>query len=150
MKVIEIEIPGKPAPMQEVQFNRKTGAVYRTSEYKNNVARINNVCQEHLDENNLPKPFFLPDEPLLLSVEFTFEFTTDHFVSGDKKNPLKDNPPHWYMKKKDIDNMMKPLKDGMAGALYEDDSQVCRYGQIDKVWGYEPSTLVRLHPLSYL
>jgi Holliday junction resolvase RusA-like endonuclease len=149
VKVFEIEIPGKPQSVDEIEFNYKTKAVYRSSKYKKYKDNISFICHEALDQRSLPIPFFLMDEPLLLNVEFVFQFNQEHHVGNKRDNPLKEPSPHWYDRKIDIDNMLKPLKDGMTGLVYPDDSQICRYGIVDKIWGYAPSINIRIYPLEY-
>lgn len=135
--------------MDEIEFNYKTKAVYRSSKYKKFKENVSFISQEALDERDLPSPFFLSSEVLLLSVEFVFQFNLEHHVGHNRDNPLKEDVPHWYTKKIDIDNMLKPLKDGMSNIVYPDDSQICRYGIIDKIWGYDSYTQITLHPLNY-
>lgn len=51
----------------------------------------------------------------------------------------------------DLDNYMKALKDGLAGVLFEDDSQVCQYGagtgKFYDMSGGKPRIIVTLEEL---
>ena len=51
------------------------------------------------------------------------------------------------MSRPDLDNLLKFILDCMNGIVYEDDSQICELGIIEKRFGLEPKTVVRIEPL---
>lgn len=79
--------------------------------------------------------------PLVLSVLFVTPFT------GTPRKKLP-NPRRWNDAKKDLDNLMKSLKDALTEAqVWGDDGQVVCYGRVAKVraaHGELPHTVVRI------
>ena len=51
------------------------------------------------------------------------------------------------MSKPDLDNLVKFILDCMNGIVYQDDCQVCEFGVVEKRFGLEPKTVVRIEPL---
>lgn len=139
---IEFSVPGKPKSAQQLQFNRKTGSVYRTKEYKARVNEIAFNASEWLLKHDVKGPAFGAHAILSLSIEFRFPFTTEHYHMENGQKVLKDKPPFWYTKKVDIDNMLKSTKDAMSGIIYADDGQVVQYANMRKFYSIKPEMLI--------
>lgn len=142
MNHVEFFIPGKPKSYQALQFNRRTGSMYRTKEYKRRVNEIGFAASDHILKNDLPRTFFAEWDRLTLSADFVFPYTTEHYRVEEGIKVLKDTLPYWYSKKVDIDNMLKSLKDGMINIIYPDDSQIVSYQNIHKIYGRIPGIRV--------
>ena len=41
-------------------------------------------------------------------------------------------PRYWHTKKPDLDNLVKGLQDALNGLLWHNDTQVCRYANVEK------------------
>jgi len=73
-----------------------------------------------------------------LSMELTF------YMPRPKSLPKK---VEYHVKKPDVDNLAKAVKDGMEGVFYKNDSQVCSL-RVKKVYCEEhPGVHVRIEPL---
>ena len=48
----------------------------------------------------------------------------------------------------DMDNLLKPLKDAMSGVVYHDDSEVSRYGCVEKYHGPQAKIRVLVEELA--
>lgn len=128
---IGIWIPGKPQSFQQLQMNRKTGAVFRTKAYKEHVDKIRTAAKEAVAEVSTTE-IFDSEDALALSVSFEFPYDQSWYQYEDGEQVLKHGAPYWYNKKIDIDNMLKSLKDGMKDIVYPDDSQIVEYKEIVK------------------
>lgn len=128
----------------QLQFNRKTGTAYRPASHKKMKKEIEYYSLVAVEESLEEKPFFEGGIPLQLSLEFQFPYRDKDFVSRKGWTELRDDPPQWCIGNKDIDNMLKPIKDGMQGIIFANDNQICRYGYIDKKYNYLPSIKIRV------
>lgn len=141
MEYVSFFVPGKPRAFQDLRFN-KNGIAYRTKEYKNRVNEIGFAAAQFCLQRDLSQPIFNENDILVLHANFEFPYVTEHFRQEKGKKVLKDDPPFYYTKKVDIDNMLKSLKDGMNNIIYPDDSQICEYGRMLKNYTLTPGIQV--------
>lgn len=139
--VYNLTIHGEPLPGSQVRFNRKTGQVFRPKEHKQRVFTVADTAREQLPE---PFPIFAPGFALCLEVRFVFPYRKQDYRTGARAAELKANVPKYVLARKDLDNLLKPLKDGLKGILYHDDAQVVEYGKINKIYGPTPCTELTL------
>lgn len=89
-------------------------------------------------------PKTLLDGPLQMECRFIFPRPKHHYVAGDRSRPLKANAPDWVEKKPDLDNLIKFIKDALKGFYFHDDAQIARYGEMEKLYGEEPSIKIKI------
>ena len=145
---IKFTVPGEPLAGSQLRFNRKTGTPYRPKEHKQRVFTVYEYAEQKMEELHLSKPHFRQGTPLILYVEFYFPYRKADYRTGKRSGELKESAPKWCLAKKDLDNLLKPLKDGMKGIIYHDDSQVCQYGMISKKYSESPRTVVGIGTLT--
>lgn len=71
--------------------------------------------------------------PLMISLDFAMPKP-----KGASKKQLM-----WHVKKPDVDNLAKSVKDAMKGIVFEDDSQVVRL-EVKKAYADSPGVLIRV------
>jgi Holliday junction resolvase RusA-like endonuclease len=146
---ISFVIYGTPLASSNLQFNRKTGYAYRPKEHKQRIYSVREYSEKALLDRGITQfPLFKKGTPLYMSAQLVFPYRRQDYRTGKHEDELKPNAPKWVTTKKDIDNILKPLKDGMSDVIYFDDSQVCRYDHIEKVYGFTPCTEVTIGVLN--
>lgn len=73
------------------------------------------------------------DEPIHVSLLFTFARPKSHFGSGKNKDVIKDLAPRRHTQKPDIDKLTRSVLDALTGIVWLDDQQVCSLS-VDKHW----------------
>ena len=142
---IIFSVHGEPIPGSQLQMNRKTGHIYRPPEHKQRVFSVHEYARHALSQMGFTDvPFYGRDTPVNLSVLFFFGYRKIDFGTGKNANKLKNSAPKFMLGKKDLDNLLKPLKDGMQGVIYHDDKQVVEYGYITKRYSLNPHTKIKL------
>lgn len=145
---VRLEIYGEPKGAKATEINYKTKSVYRPTAHKVRVQDVVEVCKKYLRDNELPKPIWGRGIPVGLDVQFIFSYNkSDFHWTKSRHGQLKDDVSKWVIGKKDTDNLLKPLKDGLKGWIMADDNQVCHYGDIDKIKGVSEMTVVEVYPL---
>jgi Holliday junction resolvase RusA-like endonuclease len=79
-----------------------------------------------------------------ISVDFYFPYRKADYRTGANSHILKDNAPEFVIGNKDLDNLLKPLKDGLKGVVYSDDKQIVMYTNIVKKYSESPRTIVNI------
>jgi Holliday junction resolvase RusA-like endonuclease len=159
-KELSIVVPGLIKQGAQLKFNRKTGSAYRPKEHtdrKKNVARVTSAKLRSLGIEDEQFPYFKKGTPIQLGVLFLFPYLDSHYDKGStaeaeielgyRDSLLKSDVPKWCMNSKDIDNMLKPLKDGMKGIAYDDDKEIVSYSQHAKLYSLKPGTMITLREL---
>ena len=85
-------------------------------------------------------PLFEGSRGLSMEFEFYRKMPEKEFVGSQRGNAMKRHTTNLNvpdMKKPDLDNMVKLLKDGLQGVVYEDDQQVICY-KASKMLDIEP------------
>lgn len=86
--------------------------------------------KRQLKRQGVYKPF---GKGVAISISAVFVFPMPKSYSKVRKQRLLGT---LHTKRPDTDNVLKFYLDGLNGILYEDDSQVCEYVKIKKIWGY--------------
>lgn len=145
---VRIEIYGEPKGAKATEINYKTKSVYRPQAHKIRVQQVAETCKKYIEDNQLPTPIWGRGIPVGLTVKFIFPYNkSDFYWTKARHGELKENVTKWVIGKKDTDNLLKPLKDGLKGLIMADDNQVCHYGDIDKIKGVTSLTVVEVFPL---
>lgn len=159
-KELTIVVPGLIKQGGQLQFNRKTGQAYRPKEHndrKKEVAIKAGVRLEELGCEPQSWPYFDKGCPLKLGVLFYFPYRQidiDYSATakaevelGYRDSLVKKDAPKYALNSKDIDNMLKPLKDGMKGIAYHDDKEIVGYSEHWKLYSLTPGTIITLQEL---
>lgn len=141
-KQVILDIAGEPISGSQLKFNRNTGNAYRPTIHKQRVFTIYEYAKNKLEEDGLERPFFKKGTPVSLSVEFQFPYRSSDYRTGKYSGQLKPNAPIYCIGNKDIDNLLKPLKDGLQGVVFVNDAQIVQYGNIIKRYSETPSTII--------
>jgi Holliday junction resolvase RusA-like endonuclease len=126
--MITFTIPGTPWAKQRPRFSRKSGRAYTPAETVSFEATVGQIALPHF-----PAPI---DGPVRLTVWATFVPPQSW---SKKKTEATLHRPH--VGRKDIDNILKSVMDGLNRIAWEDDGQVFEISA-RKVWGIHPQTVV--------
>ena len=135
-----LDIHGVPISGSQLKFNRKTGHAYRPTEHTQRVYTIYQYALQYIADKGLPRPVYRKGVPLSISVEFRFPYRQGDYRTGKHAGELKPNRDRYVIGNKDLDNMLKPLKDGLKGVIYADDNQIAVYGNVSKEYSEHPGT----------
>lgn len=138
--VINVTIPGEPISGSQLKFNRKTGFAYRPDKHKQRIFEIYEFTKRALENANVAMPAFGRGVNVVFKCTLVFSHNKGHFGTGKNANVLKPSAPTFCQGRSDIDNLLKPLKDGLKGLVYHDDRQIVRYEAIEKRYGLSPAT----------
>lgn len=74
--------------------------------------------------------------PIAVKVTCYFARPKSHYGTGRNAGKLKDSAPPYPISKgrNDLDKLLRLIFDAMSGIVYEDDSQVCRIGETEKLY----------------
>lgn len=113
--MIKIIVPGKPIAKRRPRFFRRGDHVGTYSDQKTEEGQF--LIQAMAQLGYPTQVMFGPDVPLRLVVQFYFPYP-----SSMSRKKILSNPPH--LKKPDLDNCIKFVKDVFNGAVWSDDRQV--------------------------
>jgi Holliday junction resolvase RusA-like endonuclease len=142
---LEIILPGEPISGSQLKFNRTTGSAYRPAQHKQRVFTIYEYACNVVGEER--RPYYKKGTPLAMGVEFYFSYRSGDYRTGKHAGELKPNAPVYVLGNKDLDNLLKPLKDGLKGVVYADDKQIVKYLDITKMYSESPRTVIRVKEL---
>jgi Holliday junction resolvase RusA-like endonuclease len=142
-----LEIPGEPISGSQLKFNRATGFAYRPTQHQQRVYTVNEYARRVLERRDIKRPMFGQGILLKLDVQFRFPHRKQDYGTGKNATKLKLSAPTYVQGRKDLDNLLKPLKDGMKGVVYTDDSQIVEYGLVSKVYSETPGTIIYLEEI---
>lgn len=143
---VEVFIPGIPYSGSNLKFNRKTGNAFRPKEHKQRIYTVHEYALSEMEKMypNHSRPIYPKGTALYLECAFSFPYRQQDYRTGKYENELKPNAPTYMVGNKDIDNMLKSLKDGLQGVIYQNDNQICQYRLITKRYSENPNTLIRV------
>lgn len=123
---------------------RSNGEPHHIHAWKEAIVR---ECKKHAQP-------FLIEGPVQLEYEFWMPRPSNHYGTGKNAGKLKPwaLKMHYHIKKPDLDNMTKALKDAITDSedIWLDDCQVCRGGVTGKSYvrvGQRPCVDVTITPL---
>jgi len=88
-------------------------------------------------------PEKLIDQAIRVDTTFYMPRPKNHYGTGRNSDKLKDSAPQFHIKKPDRDNLDKLVLDALTGAIWTDDSIVCK-GFIEKVYARKPRVEVKI------
>jgi Holliday junction resolvase RusA-like endonuclease len=135
--LITLILPGKP---QGKQSPRKdiSGKIYNPQFELMEITK-------RIIKYNIPKSKNFPlskNVPITLSVNFFFPPTKKEKTKKFVELIKNDNYP--YIKKPDLDNLLKLIKDCMSKIIYNDDNQVFHYREMFKYYSLNPRTEIEI------
>jgi Holliday junction resolvase RusA-like endonuclease len=147
--IYKISVPGEPISGSQLKFNRKTGTAYRPKEHKQRVFTVYEYAERamRMEYHKDIFPVFSNGTPVALSAKFYFPYRKGDYGTGKNANQLKSTAPTYVIGTKDVDNLLKPLKDGLAGIMYANDNQIVRYEYCEKRYSETPRTEIVIREL---
>lgn len=142
LQTLKITIPGEPISGSQLKFNRKSGSAYRPKVHSQRVFTIYEYATQVVPEED--RPLFKNGREIWINVEFYFSYRKSDYRTGANSDQLKDNAPTFVIGNKDLDNLLKPLKDGLKGVVYADDRQIVMYTNIIKKYSESPRTIITI------
>ncbi len=143
-RTFEITIPGEPIAQGRPRFSNHGGFVKaydpkKSRDGKQSVKFF--VASKMEDEETEPL-----DGPIHLQIQFGIKLPTSQYR---KRTPV---PRKWRVKKPDLDNLIKLVKDACSGIVYLDDNQVVKISaeKIECAQGEKPFTKLRFVQLDEL
>ena len=129
-KKITIVIPGKPTPLQRARSFRKGAGIGHYDAQKKEKKRDAILCKHQMRTQGMPAPI-----RGLVFVEAVFcmgqaRKRTPGVLDGD-----------YFMKKPDLDNILKYYLDAFNGVLFDDDSQVVMINS-KKIYSFEQRSII--------
>ena len=141
---IHFTISGKPIAKKRPRFVRRGQFVGTYNEQETEEGRwLLEAKHQLLEKASLPFVTLIPG-PVILRLSF--------YMPVPKSTPKKtiqsiqDGKMIWHIKKPDLDNLIKFVKDCLNKFLWEDDSQVC-YIAASKFYGMEPKTDIEIEAI---
>ena len=142
----KVIIHGEPISGSQLKFNRKTGNAYRPKEHKQRVFEVSEFARRAAEGKELP--IFPNGIPVSFKCVMYFPHRKGDYRTGAKSHELKPNAPKWVIGNKDLDNLLKPLKDGLKGIVFADDNQIVHYADVGKLYSVTPRTEILIRRLS--
>lgn len=76
------------------------------------------------------RKFMMAARPFTCAMQVDFIFflrrPNDHFISGNRERPLKDDAPAYHISKPDALKFARSTEDALTGVIWQDDSQTVR------------------------
>ncbi len=126
-ETINITVPHPPVPWHRAGQNRMTGMTFMHADDR----KWQNIVKSYAIQ---VRPYEAPTCPVMLSVRFLLPRPQYH----------KPNEKYFHIKKPDLDNLVKNIKDAMNKSMYKDDSQIFAEG-LSKEFSDNPSVIISLH-----
>lgn len=135
--MITLELKGKPIPL-----------------HRPRACKRGNFIQMYNDQDKIMEQyrwqirtdFNVPIYTIPMRIGATFYMPIPKATSKVRTSEMMANILR-PMGRPDLDNMLKFILDCMNGIVYEDDSQVCELGTVEKRFGLEPKTVIRIEPI---
>jgi Holliday junction resolvase RusA-like endonuclease len=143
-ETLSLVIPGIPISGSQLKFNRQTGAAYRPKEHKQRVYSVYEYVNRELERQGLTGPVYSREKALVMGGCFYFPFRKGDYGTGRNQGRLKPSAPRYVIGTKDLDNLLKPLKDGLKGLVFVDDNQIVGYSSLWKMYSENPRTVIRI------
>ena len=143
-RTFEITIPGEPIAQGRPKFSNRGGFV---KAYDPKKSRDGKQLVKFFVANKMEEDERDPIEgPIYLQIQFGIKLPTSQYR---KRIPV---PRKWRIKKPDLDNLIKLIKDACSGIVYLDDNQVVKISaeKIECAQGESPFTKIRFSPLDAL
>ena len=136
--MIRLIIPGTPIAKARPRFYRRGKHVGTYNSQETEEGRFMLACQSQLINHELFTG------PLWMTLCFYMPRPKAHYGSGKNADKLKPSAPAEHIKKPDLDNLIKFVKDCLNGIAWVDDSQIVSLSA-DKVYARVPQTRIAIN-----
>lgn len=140
-QVLRFTVHGEPIAQKRAKFRHtktKAGKVFGMA-YSTQETEAGKFA--HMVAQQLPRGFVPHGGPVQLSAWFVSNIPKS---DSKKKRAAKLSGEIEHIKKPDLDNLVKFVKDCLKRVVWLDDCQVCRYGFVEKVYGEHPRTEIEV------
>ena len=135
-RTISLSIPGEPIAQGRPKFSNRGGFVkaYDPKKSRDGKQSVKFFVASHMEDSGA-EPL---EGPIHLMVQFGIKLPTSQHR---KRTPV---PRKWRIKKPDLDNLIKLVKDACSGIAYLDDNQVVKISaeKIECAQGEQPYTKI--------
>ncbi len=129
-KIIKFTIDLEPHPQERIRgrvviprHGKPFVTFYKSAEERQHDADLKQLLISARNKLGLRKM----TGPLRLGVAAYLPRPLNHFGTGKNSERVKTRAPEYHTALKDLDNLMKHLKDCATGILWEDDKQIFEY-----------------------
>lgn len=140
MATITIIIPGKPIAKKRPRFARRGKFVTTYNDQQTEEGKFIVLAREQFKEQY---PYLFEGA---LSLECLFFFELPASAKKYQKEEVNSGNELVHVKKPDLDNLVKFVKDCLNGQAWKDDSQVCLL-EASKQYGIEAQTVITIKEL---
>jgi len=144
MKELTVTIPGEPVSQGRPRFSTHGGfpRAYDPKKSKEGKQSVRFFVSKAMEEQDID----ILSGPILMQVQFGIKLPK----SQERKRTPR--PRIWRVKKPDLDNLIKLVKDGCSGIVFLDDNQIVKVSaeKIQCAQGEAPFTKIRFVELEEL
>jgi Holliday junction resolvase RusA-like endonuclease len=144
MKEIEVVIPGEPVAQGRPRFSSHGGfpRAYDPKKSKEGKQSVRFFVAKAMQDQDIE----ILSGPIMMRVQFGIKLPK----SQERKRTPR--PRVWRVKKPDLDNLIKLIKDGCSGIAFLDDNQIVKVSaeKIQCAQGEAPFTKIRFTELEEL
>ncbi len=134
MNRIEFKVPGNPQALKRHRAVKRGRFIATYDPSAGDKQDFLAKAMEHRPEQPL-------NEPLKVSLIFSFARPKSHYGTGRNADTLKDSAPVHHASKPDCDNLAKFVLDALNGVYWQDDSIIAMM-TVAKLYGTNPSVSV--------
>ena len=135
MYIIKLTIDGNPIPLQRHRKSKNGGYYDPSGNDKKDF--ILKCLQQHKK--------YSCEGIVSASLRFYVKRPKSHYRTGNYSNQLKTNAPIYCIKKPDLDNYIKFVKDALEGIYYKNDSQIAIIHESFKIYSDKPRTEITFY-----
>jgi len=148
---ISFFVPGiaRTAGSKKIVPNRATGRMKVTHDGKYTKAWMDKVGWYALQEVGR---MILLTGALRLECEFLILRPKGHYGTGRNSGQLKPSAPLYPIVKPDLTKMIRAAEDALTGIIWRDDSQVVKFGDMEKRYcldGESPGALITIKEVNH-
>ena len=140
MATITIVIPGKPIAKKRPRFARRGKFVTTYNDQQTEEGKFIVLAREQFKRQY---PYLLANA-IRLECDFCFELPAS--AKKSQKDEINSGNELVHVKKPDLDNLVKFVKDCLNGQAWKDDSQVCQL-VASKLYGNTAQTVIVIKEL---
>ena len=130
--MIDIFVPGVPVPKGSAKaFVVKGRAIVTQDNGAKQKPWASSISYTAMQAMRFEKPV---SGPVSISLTFYMPRPKGHYGSGKNSALVKDSAPQNHVSKPDLDKLIRCVKDALTGVVWNDDSQVCRITETEKLY----------------
>lgn len=130
--MIDIFVPGIPVPKGSAKaFVVKGRAIVTQDNGAKQKPWASSISYTAMQAMRFEKPV---SGPVSISLTFYMPRPKGHYGSGKNSALVKDSAPQHHVSKPDLDKLCRCVLDALTGVVWNDDSQVCRMPEVEKLY----------------